>query len=73
MKNNPAIRVKVSEYRRTYFAPGSSPDPRTVIARIKRGEILGEREGRLWYVYPHLKPSADHRLNRLIAEFNEDL
>lgn len=73
MKNSPAIRVKVSEYRRTYFAPGSSPDPRTVIARIKRGEILGEREGKLWYVYPHLKPSADQRLNRLIAEFDEEL
>jgi len=43
--------MKISEYRQT-FTPASRPDQRTVIAWIKRGEIYGERRGKIWYVDP---------------------
>lgn len=65
--------MKVSEYRRECFASGSAPDARTVIARIQRGNLIGEREGRLWYVYPDQKPSKDQRINRVISEFDREL
>ena len=66
------LKMKVSEYRRRCFAPASAPDARTVIARIRRGDIVGTREGRLWYVYPDEKPAAEQRLARLIAEFDRE-
>ena len=43
--------MKISEYRMG-FTPASRPDQRTVIAWIKRGEIYGERRGKIWYVDP---------------------
>lgn len=66
-------KMKVSEYRRKYFAPGSAPDQRTVIERIKRGDLIGEREGRLWYVHPDQKPSREQHINRVISEFDREV
>ena len=71
--NQPRRKMKVSEYRREYFALGSAPDSRTVIARIKRGDLIGEQEGRIWYVYPVRKLSKDQRINRVISEFDQEL
>lgn len=65
-------KMKVSEYRRECFTPGSAPDRRTVVARIMRGEIVGCREGRTWYVYPHEKPTKQQHVSRVIAEFEAD-
>lgn len=66
------MKVKVSEYRERYFSEGSAPDPRTVVARIKRGDLVGEKEGNLWYVYPDLKPTKEQKIKRAIAEFDQD-
>jgi hypothetical protein len=63
------LKIKESEYRRRYFAPGSAPDTRTVIARIRRGELAGQREGGLWYVYQEEPPSLDQRAARLVEEW----
>lgn len=71
--NQPRRKIKVSEYRCKYFSPSSAPDSRTVIERIKRGDLIGEREGRIWYVYPDQKPSKDQRINRVVSEFDREL
>lgn len=63
------VRIKVSEYRRKYFSEDSAPDPRTVIARIRRQDIVGEKEGRIWYVYPDEKPSKSDKVTKLIEAF----
>lgn len=61
--------VTITNYRRDFFAPGSAPDRRTVIARIRRGDLVGEQQGRTWYVAPDLKPSKAGAVERLIAKF----
>lgn len=43
--------IRLSEYRERYFE-GKAPDPRTLIAQIKRGEIYGRKLGGLWFVDP---------------------
>ena len=65
--------MKVSEYRRRCFEPGSAPRACTVIARIRRGDIIGVREGKLWYVFPYEKPTKEQRLAKLIAEFDREV
>lgn len=64
--------MKISEYRRRCFAPGSAPDRRTVIAHIQSGELCGCREGKLWYVYPDEKPTEEQIVADLIAEFDRE-
>lgn len=65
--------MKVSEYCTRYFSEDSAPDRRTVISRIKRQDIIGEKEGSIWYVYPNEKPSKDERMAKVIAKFGKGL
>jgi 3-hydroxyacyl-CoA dehydrogenase len=66
-------KIKVKEYRKKYFSPESAPDPRTVISRIRRGDLIGEKEGRIWYIYPDAKPSATKKITRLLDKFGEGI
>lgn len=43
------MKQKVSEYIADNYV-GRKPDPRTIIARIRRNELAGCKEGGLWYV-----------------------
>ena len=43
------MKQKVSEYIKDNYT-GKGPDPRTIVSRIKRGQLNGCLEGGLWYV-----------------------
>jgi hypothetical protein len=47
--------MKISEYLER-FTPASRPDRRTVIARIRRGQLVGRMEGGIWYLDPDQTP-----------------
>lgn len=49
--------MKVSTYLNACFAPGDAPDPRTVHAWWEKGQIAGEKRGRVLYVDPDRDPS----------------
>ena len=42
--------AKISEYRKTFFAPGSEPSITTIRAQAKDGRLPGVLHGGLWYI-----------------------
>ena len=40
----------IETFRKTRFAPGSAPDPRTLRKLLERGDLPGRRVGKVWYV-----------------------
>ena len=67
------LKVKINHYIHEYYAPGSRPDPRTIVARIKRGEIIGVKEGRNWYVYPNRTPNPELAMQQIFQSFDNEL
>jgi hypothetical protein len=61
-------KVTVSQYMEQ-FEPGSRPDRRTVISRIRRNEIPGIREGLMYYVLVGTDVSPQNDLSRRANEF----
>lgn len=67
------LKIKIIQYINEYYAPGSQPDPRTIVARIKRGEIVGTKEGRNWYVYPNRTPNPELAMQQIFKSFDNEL
>ena len=44
------MKLKISQYIKREFAPGSEPDRRTIISMIQRGELAGSKVGGQWFV-----------------------
>jgi hypothetical protein len=47
---------KISKWTERKFAPGSSPDAKTVIGWIKAGRFYGEQIGGRWYIDETVSP-----------------
>ena len=66
------MKIRLSQYTRREFAPGSEPDPRTVKAAILRGDLPGKlvRVGGQWYVESNVATGnevADRILGRVAS------
>lgn len=66
------MKQRLSQYIAENYAPGSEPDPRTVVSRGQKGQLEGVdkvfMEGGLWYVYlssPTGDPVADSILRTI--------
>lgn len=44
------MKIKISQYIKREFAPGSEPDRRTIISMIQRGELAGQKVGGQWFI-----------------------
>ncbi len=62
-------KISVSEYIVQHFEPGSRPDRRTVISRIRREQIPGVREGLMYYVLIGEEASPQSDLAQRANEF----
>ena len=49
--------MTIGEFRQT-FSKHSKPDPRTVIAWIKKGDLFGRKFGGQWYIDPNRSPES---------------
>jgi hypothetical protein len=53
--------MKISEYRKKFFAQGSAPCSKTIVKQIMNEEIYGEKQGGLWFVDPtRIVPKNDN-------------
>ena len=64
------MKLKISQYIKREFAPGSEPDPRTIISAIQRGEIPGQKIGGQWFVDDSPPPSDLHPIAASILRSN---
>ena len=49
--------MTIGEFREA-FSKKSKPDPRTVVAWIKKGDIFGKKFGGQWYIDPERAPES---------------
>lgn len=64
-------RYTITRYLEEYFEPGSAPSRSTVIRLLDRGDLPGEKIGKVWYVMPD-KSANDQGLDDLITEFDKE-
>lgn len=64
-----AKKITVTQYIEGQFEPGSRPDRRTVISRIRRGVIPGVREGSMYYLIIGTETNPPSDLARRANEF----
>ena len=62
-------KVTVTKYIEEQFEPGSRPDRRTIISRIRNGVIPGVREGTMYYLLVGVETSPQGDLARRANEF----
>lgn len=64
-------RQSITQYIRANFEEGSQPSRSTVIRWLEKGDILGVKIGRKWFVYCE-NPSGDQGLADLFDEFDKE-
>lgn len=52
--------MTIGEFREQ-FSKKSKPDPRTVIAWIKKGDLFGRKFGGQWFIDPDRPPESDDK------------
>lgn len=60
------MKQKVSDYIDDNYI-GRKPDPRTIVAQIKSGELNGAKEGGLWYVYLSPPSTGNERADKILS------
>lgn len=60
------MRIKVSQYIKREFAPGSEVDRRTIIALIKKKELPGAKVGGQWFVITGQQDTGNAIANEIL-------
>lgn len=63
------MKKTITAYLKTFEA-GSAPTRSTVINRIRRKDINGEKIGGTWYIYPTIN-QEEQQLNAIIETMNK--
>jgi len=60
--------IKLDQFRKEYFAPGSQPDIRTLKKYINEGALPGKKIGKLYYVdTDSLEFTGDDLVDRVLV------
>jgi|GEM_PF-1379243 hypothetical protein len=60
--------MKISQYQKTYFVPGSAPVARTFKRRIDNGEIRGQVIGGIYFIEVDDEDEHESAVDKLVSK-----